>query len=87
LNNKNLNLENENVQLKNELEDLKKKYEKVKKNLQLFANENKISSQVIKEIQNNNTKLMSEIQQLKMDKEFEKESNNNNNNQEIENNL
>ena len=30
---------------------------------------------------------MSEIQQLKMDNELEKESNNNNNNQEIENNL
>jgi hypothetical protein len=64
---------------------LKKKYEKIKKNLQLFANENKISAQVIKEIQNNNTKLMSEIQQLKMEKEFEIQ--NNNNNQELNENI
>ncbi len=64
---------------------MKKKYEKIKKNLQLFANENKISAQVIKEIQNNNTKLMSEIQQLKMEKEFEIQ--NNNNNQELNENI
>ena len=64
---------------------MKKKYEKIKKNLQLFANENKISAQVIKEIQNNNTKLMSEIQQLKMEKEFEIQ--NNNNNQDLNENI